>query len=299
MLDALHGIVTVLNTPFAEDNSIDIAGLQRNVANALQAGIAGFLIPALASEVDQLNEDEKRELVGQVVAQCRGRAVVIGGASAESQRERLGLAGGFLELGCDGILIQWNSDIDPKLMERNMAEIVELGPKFLMLQDWDPVGPGIPMATLVGLFERVDRFDWLKIEVQDAGPKYSEVLAALGGKLRVAGGWAVTRMIDGLDRGVHLFMPTAMHRIYVEIYQRRASGDREGAKQLFERIEPVLAFSNQRLDISIRFFKRLLHAQGVYATPNVRIDGSAFDIEQERMADRLIATVTSIENDLT
>ena len=294
----LQGIVTVLNTPFTENGLLDLPGLRRNVAQAIDAGIDGFLTPALASEVQYLSENEKRQLVADVVDESRDRVAVIGGASAPTQEERLKLTRDFVQLGCDGILIQLDKGADLEVMARDLAEIAELQPGFLMLQDWDPVGQGIPLATITQLFERIEPFQWLKIEVHDAGPKYSEVLAAMGGELRVAGGWAVTRMIDGLDRGVHVFMPTAMHRIYVEIYRRYALGNRDGAQQLFRQIEPILAFSNQRLDISIRFFKRLLHAQGVYATPKVRLGGPTFDAQQERLADQLIAKSMQIELEL-
>lgn len=44
----LRGIVTVLNTPFNNDDTLDLSGLTTNVENAIQAGVAGFLLPAMA-----------------------------------------------------------------------------------------------------------------------------------------------------------------------------------------------------------------------------------------------------------
>ncbi len=51
----LHGIVTVLNTPFSTKGEIDLPALKRNVNYALVAGVAGFLVPAMASEVYKLS----------------------------------------------------------------------------------------------------------------------------------------------------------------------------------------------------------------------------------------------------
>ncbi len=157
-----------------------------------------------------------------------------------------------------------------------------------MLQDWDPSGLGLPIPLIQRLFEEIEEFKALKIETVPAGPKYTAVLQATGGKLHVSGGWAVTQMIEGLDRGVHAFMPTAMHEIYCEIYRRYASGNRDGAVDLFHRILPILAFSNQHLDLSILFFKRLLWKEGTYATPRCRKLSLAFDAIHERIADELI-----------
>ena len=99
------------------------------------------------------------------------------------------------------------------------------------------------------------------------------------------------QMIEAFDRGVHAIMPTAMHAIYTRIYQLYASGDRAGAQALFERLLPVLAFSNQHLDISIHFFKRLLWRQGIYPTDYVRPPALPFDSVHQHIADNLIDRV--------
>jgi len=121
-IDQLRGIITVLNAPFTERDSIEIAGLRRNIAS--------------------------------------------------------------------------------------------LQPGFLMLQDWDAEGQDVPGSSIAEWFQRIDRFRWLKFEVRNAGPKYTRVLQATDGRLRLAGGWAVTEMLDGLRRGMHAFMPTATRGIY-------------------------------------------------------------------------------------
>jgi len=222
---------------------------------------------------------------------------VIGGTSAPTQEQRLAYARESVELGCAGVLVNMPLET-PQQFETDLVEISALEPGFIMLQDWDPAGNGLPIETIVDLFGKIPRFEWLKIEVIPAGPKYSAVLDATAGRLQVAGGWAVMQMIEALDRGAHAFMPTDMHRIYCAIYDRYATGDRDGARALFEQVLPVLAFSNQRLDISIAFFKRLLHAQGVFATPNCRPPVEPLDSAQKRIADELIARVIEIELEL-
>jgi 4-hydroxy-tetrahydrodipicolinate synthase len=167
-----------------------------------------------------------------------------------------------------------------------------------MLQDWDATGYGVPVSVIVRLFEDVEAFRCLKVEVVPAGVKYSEVIEATGGRLHVSGGWAVMQMIEALDRGVHAFMPTGMHAVYTRIFSLYHEGQRDAARALFNRLLPVLAFSNQHLDISIHFFKRLLYRQGVYATPRVREPILPFDAFHERMADELIEYVLELMQDL-
>ncbi|MBI5094792.1 MAG: dihydrodipicolinate synthase family protein [Candidatus Hydrogenedentes bacterium] len=289
----LPGIITVLNTPFTIDNEIDYTSLRRNVRNAIDAGVAGFLVPAMASEVGKLSEAERDGLLAAVLDEVQGRAPVIGGASAGTQAERVRYARRCVELGCSGVLVSL-SYTDEAQYERELRGVADTGPPFLMVQDWDFSGYGAPVPLIARLFEEVEAFRCLKVEVVPAGRKYSEVLAATSGRLHVSGGWAVTQMIEALDRGVHAFMPTGMHAIYTRIFALYQRGDREGAGTLFRELLPVLAFSNQHLDISIHFFKRLLHAEGVYTTPNVREPILPFDAYHERIAEEMIERVKRI-----
>ena len=287
---SLRGIITVLNTPFGADGSIDTGALARNVQSALDAGVAGFLVPAMAAEVQKLSDAERAALIRTTVETAAGRVPVIGGASAPDPAGRERLAMACLELGCDGVLasIPFVDDADYEQQVQNLAA---LRPGFLMLQDWDALGYGLPVPLIVRLFERIEAFQAIKIEVVPAGVKYSEVLAATHGELHVSGGWAVMQMIEAFDRGVHAIMPTAMHAIYTRIYRLYTSGDRAGAQTLFERLLPVLAFSNQHLDISIHFFKRLLWRQGIYPTDYVRPPALPFDSVHQHIADDLIDRV--------
>jgi 4-hydroxy-tetrahydrodipicolinate synthase len=169
---------------------------------------------------------------------------------------------------------------------------------MIMLQDWDASGYGLTDELICELFESVEAFRCLKIETVPAGVKYSRILELTNGRLNVSGGWAVTQMIEGLKRGVHAFMPTGMHWIYTEIYRLWNSGKEEEATLLFHHILPVLAFSNQHLDISIHFFKRLLNRQGIYPTANVREPILPFDSIHQQIADQLIYQIIEIESKL-
>jgi len=291
-----RGIVTVLNTPFSPENDIDEAGLRRHVRYALAAGVSGFLVPAMASEVHALSPDERESLVRVTCEEAAGRAHVIGGVSSPVRGERMAASTRFLELGCAGLLFN-ATDCTPDELEADLQALSDLGPRFIMLQDWNAEGYGLPLETILHLFDAIPAFTWLKVETQPAGPKYTEVLNATKGGLQVAGGWAVREMLDGLDRGVHAFMPTGLHGTYVRICGLHAAGKRDEALALFQRVLPILTFSNQGLDTSIRFFKRLLHVQGIYATDRCRPPVAAFGARQARIADGLIAQAIALEQE--
>jgi 4-hydroxy-tetrahydrodipicolinate synthase len=85
----LRGIITVLNTPFTAKNTVDIPALKRHVEEALQAGVHGFLVPALAAEVYKLTIAERLKMVETVLTTVNGKVPVIAGAGeTELHRSR-------------------------------------------------------------------------------------------------------------------------------------------------------------------------------------------------------------------
>lgn len=293
----LKGIVTVLNTPFTTDDKIDYTALQQNVMEALRAGVAGFLVPAMASEVYKLSFNERIKMVEAVLEIVGNRVPVIAGAGETDLEKSKKLLKEYINLGCKQVLFQIPFQNEEQF-RKHFTELAELQPEVIMLQDWDSSSYGLPDELILDLFENVEAFRCLKVETVPAGVKYSRILELTEGKLNVSGGWAVSQMIEGLQRGVHAFMPTGMHFIYTTIYRLFESGNQKEAENLFQQILPVLAYSNQHLDISIHFFKRLLYKQGIYPTANVREPILPFDKLHEKIADKHIEKIISIEKDL-
>lgn len=290
----LFGIVTVLNTPFTSDNIIDTKALRRHVRYALDAGVAGFLVPAMAAEVYKLSKDERLLMVDTVLDEAGGRVPVIAGAGETDLQKAGHLLKEYTRRGCRNVLFQLPYTDDGSFYN-NFMKLAEAGPDMIMLQDWDASGYGLTDELICRLFEEVPAFRCLKIETIPAGVKYSRIIELTQNRLHVSGGWAVTQMIEGLKRGVHAFMPTAMHYSYTKVFNSYREGRMEEAEQIFRKLLPVLAFSNQHLDISIHFFKRLLYKQGVYPTSALRNPFLPFDSVHEEIADSLIEYAIGLE----
>jgi 4-hydroxy-tetrahydrodipicolinate synthase len=296
---ALRGVVVSLDTPFDEDDRLDFGALEKLVEWHLRCGAAGFLTPARAGEVEALTLAERIEIVRRVREQVRGRAELIAGATAEDPAETRAMAEAAAAIGCEGVL----AEIPPPL-RRDRAGLLDYvrtlassGAPMLMIQDLEWGGFGIPVELIAAAFEAVPTFRCLKVEVVPAGPKYTAVLEATGGRLHVSGGWAAEQMIEALDRGVDVFMPTAMTGIYALVYRAHRAGDRETARRWFQRILPVLAFTHQHLDISIQFYKRLYRHRGLFRTVRVRKKTLPYDAYHERYGDEMIRHLDQIERE--
>jgi len=293
----LKGIIGVVNTPFTVDNKIDTLSLKKYVEHSLECKVVGFLALGLAAEVNKLSFDEKLLIADTIIKRTNKRVPVICGTASNSQKERIQLAKEFSKLGSDGILINIPFE-DEQSYISNVIEVSENISGFMMLQDWDFKGYGIPLNVITKLFNDIDNFKCLKVEVVPAGVKYTQVKNATKGNLHLSGGWAGTQMIEALDRGVDAFMPTILHDIYGKIFQLHINGKRDSAKILFEKLLPIISFSHQHLDISIHFNKRLLYKQNIFSSLNVRDPILSFDEFHERIADELIGYAIELSESL-
>src|SRR5260221_3472321 len=221
-----------------------------------------MLILAVAGEGQSLVRTEFRAVAETVVERNAGRIPVILSVTSADPAERKWRAGLAREIGADIMLCQPPSGLAGDDLRRVFSEIVEVGPKSLMIQDLDWQGSGMAIADIVRLQEHIPAFQFLKLETVPAGPKYTAVLKATGGRLHVSGGWALLQMIDALDRRVHAFMPTQLEALWVAIYRPHRSGQVDAARRLFERVLPIVAFSNQHITVNIRLFKHLTRAPG-------------------------------------
>ena len=296
----IKGIYAIPQTPFSDDGSVDFASLARGVEDRLTAGVAGLLVPVVASEVDSLSEKERREILAAVLEQVGGRVPVIVGASSLDPTVARAMAEYGTKLGAAGACVQAPAEImrDGAKLRRFFDTVCEAPMAMLVIQDLEWNGPGIPIDLIQALFDEIEVFRSIKVEIAPAGPKYSAILEATGGRLNVSGGWAVTQLIEALDRGVHAFMAGGLHWVLVEVYRRYQAGDRAGARALFDRLMPILAWQGQHIDISNEFLKQLAVAQGIYARSGLRRPSVKFDAHHQRVADELIRDALVLHEEL-
>jgi dihydrodipicolinate synthase/N-acetylneuraminate lyase len=286
----LRGVVVSLNTPFDDFGRIDFPSVALLVERHLQEGAAGFLAPAQAGEVNTLSMAERTDLTRFLREKIGSRALFLAGATAAEIRDSFLAAEQALASGCEAILVEVPSQLrnNRKQVLQFFREFAAMGMPLLMIQDLDWDGFGLDVDVVVELFEEIEAFRSLKVEVRPAGPKYSRVIEATGGKLHVCGGWASDQMIEALDRGVDVIMPTAMTAVFRLIFDLHTAGRREEAAQWFRSILPILAFTRQHLDISIQFYKRLFCHYQIFSSSRVRKNCIPYDRHHEAYGVELI-----------
>ena len=293
-----RGIVSVVQTPFAPDGSIDLDSLGCLLDDAIAGGVSGLLAPVVASEVACLSVAERIQVLQFLSKQIAGRVPLIVGASSDD----VATCHFMQNVACDIGAAAWLVAV-PQAFYQDQGQVI---PFFrdvctdnrlpLIIQDLQFGGPGLPLSLIRELRMQIPAFQGIKIETVPAGPKYTEVRRTLGVDFFIAGGWAVSQLIEALDRGVDAMIPeSAMVRVYCEIFRRYACGDRDGAQTLFRSLLPILAFTNQELSVSIAFFKRLLVRKGIFENEMLRLQGFVWDEYNQRIADELIEHYLTLE----
>ena len=294
----LNGIIPVIVTPFLADGSIDHESLGRLVQDYCAGGIAGMIVPAVASEVDKLSGTERLELVQRVVEAAAGRVPVVGGVIEPSPSEAARAVERLLAAGCRYILCRAPGDIagEPEKATSYFQQVAATGVEYLVIQDLSWGDFGMDVDLICTLREKIPAFQCIKIEVARTGYKATVLRERTGGALQVWSGWAMPQMMEALDRGIHGFNPSAFHRPYVSVVERYLAGDRQRATAIFEATLPYLAWSRQHIDINLHLLKRFCVRKGLFRCAQLRQPFIPWDHHHERHAVELIDQMLSWEN---
>ena len=280
----MNGIIPSLNTPFTNDGKLDVHSLRKLVNHTVNSGCTGMLGLAVAGEYQTLTNKEKKTFIEVVSAENSGRIPLIISVTSFDEASSLELTKLAMNYGAKGICIQISNEITLSENITFLEKLSQFSPEIIMVQDLDWSGDGLNLESILTMFNEIDKFTWLKIETKSAGPKYSAIKNLTTNKLKVCGGWAVTQLLDALNRKVDAFIPTGMEKIYTNIYKQYHIGNQNLARELFYKLLPVLNFCNQHIDISIRFLKELRVKEGLFSSSYCRNKAAKYDSIQSKEA---------------
>jgi 4-hydroxy-tetrahydrodipicolinate synthase len=286
----LTGIVPIAVTPFYEQDAVDFDSFQKLVLDYHAGAVSGIVVPAVASEVDKLTPTERIELVRNTVEVLAGRLPVIGGVLGDTPDEAARLAEEALRCGCAGILCRAPASLseDKVALRRYFGEVAAVGADYLVIQDLSWNDYGMDLGLIFDLFESIEAFRTIKIEVARTGYKASRILEDTGGRLNVWSGWAMPQMIESLQRGIDGYCPSAFNRPFVRVFELFLEGHTQEAEEIFEKVLPYLAWSRQHIDINLHLLKRLCVRKGLFKTPRLRKPFVEYDSYHEAYGAGLI-----------
>ena len=282
---ALRGIFNIMATPFYEDGALDEASIRSLVDFQIAAGADGLTILGIMGEAHKLLDEERLTVVRTVLAQTAGRKPVIVGASAGSPEATIWLAREAARLGAAGLMCA------PPTNLRNLDSVYAyyrtVGDALaipVVVQD-EPVQSGVtlPASFLARLCNELEGCAAIKLEDAPTPAKISQVRAQLRRDVPIFGGLGGLQLYYELLRGAAGTMTGfAYTEILVAIYRRHTAGDQEGARSIYYRYLPLLAYEAQP-QIGLALRKELLRRRGAIASAAVR--QPAMRLDERSIAD--------------
>ncbi|MDF2550684.1 MAG: 4-hydroxy-tetrahydrodipicolinate synthase [Chlamydiales bacterium] len=101
----LTGLFTALITPFDAHGNVDLAGMQQNIEEQLDAQVDGIVVLGTTGESPTLSFDEKKEIIRCAKETIRGQVPLIVGAGSNSTASTLQMTQLAEELRADAALL--------------------------------------------------------------------------------------------------------------------------------------------------------------------------------------------------
>jgi 2-keto-3-deoxy-L-arabinonate dehydratase len=279
--EPLHGCIPILVTPFADDGSLDLESLEREIDWVLAEGASGVACVAIASEGYKLTESERDAVIAASVRRVDGRVPVVASADGPGEEPAIDRARRAAALGADVLMVLPSYFVKPgpDAITSYYARIAEASGLPIMLQD-APQLTGVSMAPALWarIAEATAGLRYIKAEGTPQGPTISEALRLCGDRVGVFCGWGGLSLLDALERGAIGNMPAPnFTRFFADVQRVWETGDRKHAEQLFDRGVPFVMWSMQSIDHSVTAAKVELHRRGVIASPRLRQPALALD----------------------
>src|SRR5918993_1414859 len=279
--ETLHGCIPILVTPFAEDGSLDLESLEREIDWVLAEGASGVACVAIASEGYELTESERDAVITTTVRRIGGRLPVVASADGPGEEPAIDRARRAAALGADALMVLPSYFVKPgpDALMSYYDRVAEASSLPIMLQD-APQLTGVSMlpALWARMARNISGFRYVKAEGTPQGPTISETVRLCGEQVAVFCGWGGLSLLDGLERGAVGNMPAPnFTRFFADVQRLWEEGDRVRAEELFDRGVPFVMWTMQSIDHSVTSAKIELHRRGVIASARLRQPALALD----------------------
>ncbi|MAE61495.1 MAG: dihydrodipicolinate synthase family protein [Planctomycetaceae bacterium] len=282
----LGGVLSVFNTPYHEDESIDYAGLERQIDWVYEHGGNGVVM-AMVSETIRLSSEERDEVAAAACRLGRDRGVVVISVGAESGHTAERHARHAAKAGADAVIAipPISIGVDEGELHKYYTRIFGAIDLPVIVQDASNyVGQPMSIDFQSRLLNEYGDRVLFKPEASPMGPRLTALREATGGRARVFEGSGGIGLVDSYRRGVVGTMPgVEIVGALVALWRALEAGDEARIYALSQPISALVALE-QGLDGFIAVEKYLLFRQGIIANTIVR-GPVGFELDEETRAE--------------
>jgi dihydrodipicolinate synthase/N-acetylneuraminate lyase len=272
--EPFRGIFPILQTPFREDDTIDVAGLRREVEFVIEAGGHGMCWPQAGSEFELLTDEERFQVAELLVREVRGRVpVIIGVQSTNYWKAALAFARHAEYIGADGIISMapYQAGPSPEHVAdyfRTLSRAVSL-PIFIQSAS-QRYGPAMPVDMILSLARECPTVSCIKDEAEPAFERITELCEKGAGVMRaIFSGSGANNLLNEMSVGAHGSCPGAdLVDVFARVFDLYQAGDTEAARELFDGLAPMRGLKLNAHWMLI--MKERLRRRGVFETTRSR-----------------------------
>ncbi len=286
----LAGVLSVFQTPYHADESIDYATLEKEIDWLYDRGADGIVM-AMVSEVLRLASHERDTLAEQACRFGHPRGVVVISVGAESSHTAVSHARHAENVGADGVMAV--PPIAVALAEEQLLDyyrrILQAVSIPVVVQDASGyVGRPMSIAMQGRLFDEFGPRVFFKPEAVPIGPRLTQLHEATGGRAGVFEGTGGIALVDSYRRGIVGTMPGAdLIDAIVALWRALLAGDQQAADGIWLPLAALVSMQHS-LDAFLAIEKHLLVRQGIFSNTIVRGPvGYVLDEPTRREVDRL------------
>jgi len=294
----LGGVLSVVQTPFDDEDRIDAAAHRRQIDWLFDQGTDG-VVTGMVSEVLRLASDERDELASLTCEAAAGRGPVIVSVGAESTAVAVRHARHAARAGADAVMAvpPALTAVDDDALFGYFSTIAAAAGLPVVVQDASGyVGRSLSIDLQARLFWELGDQALFKPESPPIGPKVTALLEATDGGARIFEGTGGLFLIDSYHRGAIGTMPAGdLVWAMSALWRALRAGDDDRAYAIGGALALVITLQSS-LDTFVSIEKHNLVRQGVL--PSARMRGPVGAIgdrhtlaEVDRLVDRLRGVV--------
>ena len=292
-----RGVYVIAATPFTDDGAPDEASTDAMVDFYLATGVTGMTILGIMGEAPKMAPDEGMAFARRVLDRVAGRVPVVVGVSGPGLDNMARLTGAAMDAGAAGVMVAPMPGLATEAKVRGyFAQVcAALGPDVpVCLQDY-PQTTGVQMSveTILELAVAHPQIVMLKHEDWPGLSKLSRVRAETETgavpRLSILTGNSALFLPQEMQRGADGAMTGfAYPEMMVQVVDRHAAGDVDGAEDLFDAYLPMVRYE-QQLGLGLAIRKEVLRRRGVIASAKVRAPGPQLTPRDHEEITRLMA----------
>lgn len=288
----LRGVLPVFQTPFAADESIAFADLEREIEWIAHQGVHGVVF-GMVSEALRLSDSERKAVIRVASETARGFGLpCVASVGAESTSAALGRIDDALDAGASALMATppLTSGHNEVQLEGYFRALLVHSPVPLVIQDASGyVGQALSIGLQARLFEEFGSRVRFKPEAVPVAPTLEALLAATDRAAQVFEGMGGAALLETHAGGVSGSMPGAeVCWAVATMWNALEAGDLARAGAISAPLSQMIALQND-LDSFVVCEKYLLVRQSVLTEVTTRSPVSfALDEATRSTLDRLL-----------